>query len=1129
MDIEKIGVKEKFTSMGGNSLNIMALISRIKREFEVNITLSDILRENTIETISSCIKSSKKEAYLSIRQGEEKNYYPLSFAQRPLYFLYKFDKTSLAYNVPQVVKLEGNLDKEKLNNAFNKLIIRHESLRTAFEVINNEPVQKISDQVNFEIEYFHSSEEGVESIVTKFIKPFDLSKAPLIRAGIIETSALEHILMVDMHHIITDGTSHGLLIKDFMALYDNEELPALRLQYKDYAEWQRGSEQQSKIAKQKDFWINKYSDELNILELPTDFLRPSIKSFEGSATFFEINAEETKALKSFSEQEGTTLYMVLLSIFNIFISKLCNQEDIVIGTPVAGRHHVDFENMIGMFVNTLALRNYPKAELSFKEFLLDVKTTTSAYFDNQTYQYEDLIDNLKIKRDKSRNPLFETMLVFQNFESKVLSIPGLTLKPYDNVHKVSKFDSTLSATEYGGLLFLNFEYSTKLFKKETIERFVGYFKKIVSIIVNDKNKKISEIEIITDTEKHQLLHKFNDTEAKYPKNKTVIELFEEQVEKVPNNIALVFGEENISYEQLNNKANAIARQINGTITEGVNNKICLLFNPSTEMIASILGILKSGCSYVSLSPNVPENRNKHIFIDCEAKALLVQEGLLKVDPNIASFAKESQLILIKEGEYILKQTENQSNKTSAEDPIYVIYTSGTTGNPKGVEVKNLGILNMLSFYKHLFKVKKGMKMSHVANIIFDASAFEIWPSLIHGGCLYIAPDHIRHDPELMRSWLIENKIEITFQPTAIAEYLLRKQWNINESSLKIINVAGDRFNYFPEEKIPFKLYNLYGPTEDSIWSTWTELKYNKSSINYSIGKPISNKKIFIINKHNKLQPLKVPGELCISGDGLAKGYLNKAKQTEEKFVDNPFMPGERMYKTGDLARWLPDGNIEFLGRIDYQVKIRGFRVELGEIENQLLEHERVNEAVVLAKGKEGGDKQLIAYYVSEIEISVSELRSFLFERLPDYMIPTYYIHLESLPYTSNGKMDRKALPVPELKAIEESAKPINQMQRELVKMWADILGIEEDKIGVNVNFFEMGGNSIRLITLVDQINRHFKVNLTAAKLFQYPEIALLSEYLKNLNELGSDTMETETEDGLEQLKEKLKFIKSNNN
>jgi iturin family lipopeptide synthetase A len=1094
-----------FFDIGGDSLKALTMIGRIYKVLNVEVSVSEFFKRPSVKALSEYIDFQKKDnlttqgsEYSPIPVISDKEYYKLSSIQRRLYFLYELNKESLAYNIPQVFRMTGSLDRNRLTAAFHKLTERHESLRTHFELVGDEPVQKICSTKAPEIAFFQCAEKYVPGIIGQFVKPFDLYQGPLLRLGLVEINSEEYLLLTDMHHIITDGVSFGILIKDFMAFYENRPLDSLSLQYKDYSEWQQGAEWQSLISRQKSFWINEFAEPALALELPIDYPRPLVKGYSGNTIDFEIGMEETKKLKAIASREGATVFMVVLSVYGVLLGRLSNQEDIVIGTPSSGRQHADLENIIGMFVNTLPLRSFPKIGLSFLEYLAAIKLKTISCFDNQGYQYENLIEELMIPRDTSRNPLFETMFVFQNFEMSEFSITGLTVKPYNLEQLISKFDISLSAAETDGGLSMSFEYSTNLFAKETIVRFISYFKKIVAAITDDPTVKLGDIDILPQAERHQLLHTFNDTQTAYNKQENVISLFEKQVDDNPDAIAVIDETRSITYRELNNWANNIAVQIKGKLP-GSNVSVGLLFNQCIEMIVGMLAILKSGGAYIPLSPQSPPSRNNYVLLDCNTKLLLSEKGILENQRLVGSAVSAGQVITVERNIHLFGETENLRQVMNSEDLIYIIYTSGSTGNPKGVAVKHSGIVNMLHFHSRLFGIKQGMHMSQAANVSFDASAFEIWPCLTNGGCLHIAPAEVRFDAERMKSWLMENKIEVSFQSTALAEYLLKMEWETGKNYLKVMNIAGDRLNYFPSQKLPFKLFNLYGPTEDSIWTTWSEIGCDKPGRNYSIGKPAANKRVFILNKYGKLQPIGVAGELCISGDGLARGYINNEQLTHERFVKNPFIIGEKMYKTGDYAKWCADGTISFLGRLDDQVKIRGFRIELGEIESCLSMHPLIKEAVVIVMEKEGG-KYLVAYYTSiDKNTDKNTMRAYLSDKLPGYMVPTYFIELPAMPLTENGKLNRKALPEPEIKIEDDYVAPSNEIEKRIVTIWSEILKIDPSVISVKKSFFELGGHSLKATTLTNRLIMELGIEISLQEVFSIDTVEGLSDYIENDN------------------------------
>ena len=1088
IDKNKISTTSNFFELGGNSLNATILVNKIFKKLDVEVPLKEVFKHTNINGLSKFIQCIKKPGYIPIVKATLKEYYKLSSAQKRLYFLYEFNKKSLAYNMPQVLKLEGNIESERINKTFNKLIARHEILRSSFEIINNEVQQKISPHINFEIEYFTSSEDEVKSIIGNFIRPFDLGKTPLIRAGLIRILPHMYILMVDMHHIITDGTSQGILIKDFMALYNDEELLDLELQYKDYAEWQQGREFEKNIIKQKEFWLNEFSEESSVLDIPTDFVRPSIKSHQGITINFNIGSEETSQLKALAKTEETTLFMVLLSVYNIFLARISNQEDIIIGTPIAGRQHADLEDMIGMFVNTLPLRNYPKGELNYKDFLSELKSRTLEYFDNQWYQYEELIHELKIERNASRNPLFDTMLVFQNFEQSNFEIPGLTLSHYTNERAVSKLDITLSAAETNGQILMKFTYSTELFKEDTIERFIAYFKKIVSTIIYNINIKISDIDIISVQEKHKLLQEFNDTKFNYPYEKTIISLFEEQVERTPDKYAIIYEGNKITFNELNARSADIAFKLNEISRKsGI---AAIYVEPSIEMVVGILGILKSGLVFLPLDPAQHSNRQENILQDSCCDILLTKEHL----KNALNFSGPKIII---DHKIKVNKLLSQRSKIQHTDLVYIIYTSGSTGKPKGVKISNNNLVNYYTWFKRISAFNSEDKVLLTTSYAFDAIYTQFFASLLTGAELHVIPREKYLSPEKLIEYI--DKEGITFlKMTPTLFNMVVNNAGFNDCSfpeVRLIMLGGEAINTtdvsIAMTILPHVKYiNHYGPTETTIGSIAGYI--NPENVicfieRPTIGKPIDNTKCYIIGKYSELLPLGCKGELYICGEGVGKGYVGQKELTNERFIKNPFVPGERMYRTGDLARWQPDGNIEFIGRIDNQVKIRGYRIEPGEIRSHLVSHEKIKESTVVIT-EINDDKYLVAYYISEEKLEGTELRSFLSKKLPDYMLPSYFVRLDEMPLTPNGKINRKALPEPEIKKGDDHTPPKNEIEEKLVEIWSEVLKIEKDKISTTSNFFELGGNSLKAMYLISIINKTFNTDIELQTLFEEKNI-----------------------------------------
>ena len=623
-----------------------------------------------------------------------------------------------------------------------------------------------------------------------------MSKAPLLRAGLIQIGDEKHLLMVDIHHIVSDGSSMGILVKDFMALYSEEELPSLRLQYKDYSQWQRSKEVKEKILKQKDFWIKEFAGEIPVLNLPLDFTRPVVQCFEGDSVNFELDPLATKRLKDFAAEKDVTLNMVLIAGLNVFLAKLSGQEEIIIGTPTAGRRHADLQHIIGMFVNTLALGNFPNGGKRFVEFLKEVKERTLAAFENQEYPFEDLVDLLSPDRDISRNPLFDVMFTLQLMDIPEIKIPGLKLKPYNRGSSIARFDLTLYAVEMASKLFFTFEYGTRLFKKDTVRRFANYFKNIMSSVLETPGKKLSQLEIVTGGEKDRILYDFNKTAIEFPGNKTIHRLFAERVAEGPHRIAVVYEDKQLTYGELNKNAGQLAGFL-GKRGVAPGSIVGVMMNRSPDLVTGILAILKAGGAYLPLDPAYPAARRKFMLEDSGVKVLLTEKHFTPVDKDFLSGLSEHVLAVDDEAVYSSIGCFPPGPTAKPKDLLYVIYTSGSTGKPKGVMIPHVNFVNLVECHRSIFGEGSGARMSQVAGLSFDAMAFEIWPCLTSGASLYIADDNTRINPPAMKDWLIKNEITISFQPTMMAEYLLRLDWPEQGTALQALRAAGDRLTAYP--------------------------------------------------------------------------------------------------------------------------------------------------------------------------------------------------------------------------------------------------------------------------------------------------------------------------------------------
>ncbi|WP_128755346.1 non-ribosomal peptide synthetase, partial [Aquimarina sediminis] len=1091
-DPSDISIESNFIEIGGNSLKLVFLANNIKKEFNVEVSLTNILEFPTIAKLCHFLSNSRKIDHLEILPAAVKEYYPLSSAQKRMYILNKYDDQSSAYNMTRVATIYGVLDLKKMTQAFHQLISRHESLRTSFELIGEEPVQRVVKDVDFSISVIKDNEEPSVSI-SKFIKPYELNKAPLLRVGVIKVSSEEHILIVDNHHIISDGLSHSILLRDFMALYAGDNLPDLPLQYKDYAVWQQSEYQKTDYEKNKDFWISEFEDELQTLILPTDYERPLIKNYEGSAINFTIDSDTTDKLRKVSNETGSTLFMTLFTIYNILISKLSGANDVVIGVPVADRQHADLENVIGMLANTLAIRNRVKKEKTVKEFILELKSKVLQCIENQRYPYEELIEELNITRDTSRNPLFDVMFVYNDKDNDEYQLNDLKLERYVTEVRTSKFDLLLGCTESNDQLHCGFEYSTEIFSKETILNFITYFKHLISQVVNSLDITISELNILSDSQKH-LLASFNDTYRSYDSDSTIHKLFEDQVLQTPDTVAVTFKGATLSYSDVNKKSNQLAGLLR---SKGVTNNtiVGVMQQRSMDMIISILGILKAGGAYLPIDPDYPISRIEQMVYNSGMSLLLSD------DDFVGSVIDRVTCLDIRSLDCSGFDSVNLPYISSSSDLLYVIYTSGSTGVPKGVMLNHGNMTNLMDYHINSTSIDTSSVLQFTT-LTFDPSFKEIFSALLTGGTVHMIEDSVSKDFSKVLKHIESHAVRTIFMPSSVLNQIFNSKLYQEElpTTLRNIVTAGEQVvvgNLFKQylEDHEVCLHNHYGPAETHVVTTNTIHPGSGVPTMPDIGKPIQNTQIYILNTEMHLQPVNVAGELYIGGKQVGVGYIQNPELTAERYIDNPYGEG-RLYKTGDLARWTSDGSIEFLGRIDDQLKLHGVRIEPGEIESHINVIPEIVDSVVVVN-EVHGDKSLIAYYVSTVDLSVSELRNHLLEELPLSMIPGYYVRLSEMPMTSTGKLDRKSLPSPEGEKVAYQAAS-TPTEKQLVTLWSELLHLESDQLSVSSSFFDLGGNSLRAVVLINMISKLFSVHLVLKSLFKYQDISSLASYIDSL-------------------------------
>ena len=1106
---EVISIDSNFFDIGGHSLKATTLVSRIHKALNVKIPLNKIFKFPTIREIAKYIKGTEKEKYFGIDPVAKKEYYELSSAQKRLYILQQLDPESTAYIIPTMVSLGEDVELQRLQITLLKIIARHESLRTSFHMVDNQPVQKVHDAAEIAPNWSLTMRERDDGNIAR---PFDLSRAPLLQTQLTKTGEGKYTLFFALHHIISDGISQFLLEKEFLALYAGKELPPLPLQYKDYAQWQNSSQQQEKIKQQGSYWTHLFSGQVPVLNLPTDYERPLMQSFEGASVSFVLNQKETRALKDTARENQVTLYMIILAMFNVFLSKLSGQEDIIVGTPIAGRRHADLKNIVGMFLNTLAIRNYPNGDKSFKQLLGQVKQRTLEAYENQEYPFEDLVDNISILRDTSRNPIFDVMFNMMNEEDNTADDPPPVT---DAGHRPGpvKFDLVLRAGEYGNILLFNLEYCSKLFKKETIDRIVGYFKTVINATLSNPDIKLSHIGILPRAEKEAKITRFNEDLRQTLESRTLQDRLFRSFQKHGDRVAIEYGTYRLLYSQLENKSTVIAnRLISADIPKG--SSVGIYLEDRVEIITVMIGILKAGCVFVPFETLLPPGRIETMIRLTQPRVIFTDAAYQNKLPTEGGALRDNlQIVIIDDsfysGEEALLMPENKV-QYDPEDKIYVYFTSGSTGIPNAVVGRNEGLLHFVDWEIDTFRIYHSFRFSQFTNPGFDVFLRDTFVPLCAGGTICIPEnrDSVLNSDKI-GDWIEEKNISFIHMVPSVFKLLVSGDLNNHGfQHLKYILLAGEKITpstlgkwyHIVGESV--QLVNIYGPTETTLAKMFhliTQRDVLEEII--PIGRPIRGSRVIILDRDMNPCGTGITGELYIRTPYRSHGYYNNPGLNRERFLPNPFSrdAADLVYKTGDLGRELEDGCIEFIDRIDRQVKIRGMRIELGEPESALFEHRDIQDAVVLPKKDGAGETFLCAYIVSGRSLNVSELREYLLKKLPGYMVPAFFLFLDKMPLTSNGKLDRDALPQPEVKINARYIAPRNAVEEKLADIWANLLGIEKEKIGIDDGFFQLGGHSLRANIMAARVHKELNVELPLADIFKTPTIRALSKRIEKLS------------------------------
>jgi len=1135
--LKHVGIHDNFFALGGHSLQATQVISRVREAMQIELPLRSLFEAPSVAGLARNIETSRLTAQGSqappmITVARDKEL-PLSFAQQRLWFLNQLEPGGTSYNIPQAIRVSGVLNLAVLEQSLNEIVRRHESLRTTFAMMDGRPVQVVAESrsVLIPVVDIHQLPQAEREAETQRLvrereeaqRPFDLTQGPLLRASLVRLQEEEHVLLLTMHHVISDAWSMSVLFRELAALYGaflterGSPLAELSIQYVDYAVWQREWLQGGVLQKQLGYWKQRLAGAPAMLELPTDRPRPAVRSYQGAHQSVVLAKSLAEKLKALSQREGATLFMTLLAAFKTLLSRYTAQDNIVVGSPIAGRNRVEVENLIGFFVNTLVLRTDLSGDPTFRELLERVREVALGAYSHQDVPFENLVEELQTERDLSYSPLFQVMFTLQNVPQQALELAGLRLRPLDVDTGTAKFDLTLSMVEGADGLSGQMEYSTDLFDPCTITRMLGHFQILLEGIVADPEQRLSELPLLTEAERHQLLIDFNAPKREYPRGECLHQLFEQQVERAPDAVAVVYQHEQLSYRELNGRANKLAHYLRG-LGVGPEVLVGICLERSVEMVVGLLGVLKAGGAYVPLDPSYPQERLSFMLTDTGAPVLLTQARVVKDLPD----HRAEVICLDTDWDEIAQESEeNLARGATAENLAYLIFTSGSTGQPKGVLISHYNVTRLFDATQELFNFSDGDVWTLFHSCAFDFSVWELWGALLYGGRLVVVPYLTSRSPEEFYDLLCREQVTILNQtPSAFHQLMHVEQFPgaAKELALRLVIFGGEALEvqslkpWFDRhgDEHPL-LINMYGITETTVHVTYRPL--TAADLNAAprsvTGRPISDLQVYVLDQQRRPVPIGVPGEIYVGGAGLARGYLNCPELTAERFVPDPFRSedGARLYKSGDLARYLPDGDIEYLGRIDHQVKVRGFRIELGEIEAVLSGHQGVHTSVVIAREDAPGDKRLIAYLVVEQgqSPSISELRSFLKQKLPEYMVPSAFVMLGEMPLTPNGKVDRRALPeAPNccLKSETGYLAPRTEVEQKIAAVWRETLGVE--KVGINDNFFDLGGHSILIVHVHSKLLRALNVDLSIVNMFQYPTISSLAKYLsEELSEQAS--------------------------
>ena len=1111
LNLHRVGVHDDFFALGGHSLTAGQVIARVRQSLHVELAIPTLFGNPTVRALAAELDRVEKGGVETLRKLTARTRTspcPTSFSQQRLWFLHQLERELAAYNIADGVRISGVLNVAALETALRRIVDRHEVLRTTFVAVDGVPQQVIADARPFQLpvvdvsQHARPEEEAMRLARERASKPFDLAQDLMLRATLFRLAPQEHLLVTVVQHIAFDAWSQEIFFHELLALYsaltsgEPDGLPELPAQYSEFAEWQRRNFAGEHFEKKLSYWRQKLAGAPASLELPTDRARPAAQTFNGAVECLTLPKQLADSLAALGREQGATLFMSLLAALAAVLSRYSGQDDLVIGSPVAGRNLPELRELIGFFVNSLPLRLDGSGDPSFRELLARVRKTAVEAYEHQDVPFEKLVDELQPERDLARNPLFQVMFALQNVPHHSDQVSGIEVRRFKIETGHAKLDIFLSAEETADGLHLRAEYNTDLFDSDTLRRMLSNFKTFLEAAVASPDRSTSVLPLLSPSEAHHVLVQWNDTRAEYPREFGVHQLFETQALRNPDAMAAIHGNQSLTYKELNGAANRLAHYLRkrGVKSESL---VAICLERSLQVLVSMLGVLKAGGAYVPLDPAYPKDRLDFVLDDAGVTAVLTQQSLadqvrgdgrrlICLDTDWPRIAREPD--------------EDLQAQGRAENLAYVIYTSGSTGKPKGVQIEHRALTNFLTSVADKPGISAADRLLAVTTISFDIAGLELFLPLISGARVIIASREEAADPAELISLMRKSAATMMQATPATWRMLLDVGWE-GKHGIKALcggeALTGELANRLRQRC--GSVWNMYGPTETTIWSAVQHVRGEQSGI-VPIGYPIANTQLYVLGAKLQPLPIGVPGDLYIGGDGLARGYLNRPELSAEKFIANPFSPQTRLYKTGDRARYRQDGAVDFLGRADFQVKIRGFRIELGEIESVLRTCPGVQEAVVVAHG-EDANKRLVAYVVPEQGQGTDErlLRESLQLKLPDYMLPSVYVMLREFPLTPNGKVDRRALPAPASSAFEVRGNfvaPRDEVEIEIAQLWQTLL--ERAPIGIYDNFFELGGHSLLATQFLARLRNAFQVQVPLRSFFQEPTVSGIAKALEEV-------------------------------